>query len=231
MSRAFGNCSLLQNLDVSHFKTGKVTTFYETFVNCKLLTDFNFLNNWDIGKVTDIRSMLFNSGATGAFTLNWDLSNVVQMESFLRGTTITDLNLRLTSNRTNINFGGFATSVKLANWDGVDVSIISKKKPSGVMPNLFTYIGYNDFANRGNVNIKFYGTITRDMNIYEFLTYNNEQYGVLRALSVNSIVNLLELLEDYTGQDTAKLSLGSYTIGRLSAEQIRIATDKNWTLS
>ena len=40
----------------------------------------------------------------------------------------------------------------------------------------------------------------------------------------------LELLEDYTGQDTATLSLGSYTIARLSAEQIKIATDKNWTL-
>ena len=173
--------------------------------------------------------MLYNTGITGAFTLNWDLSNVVQMEAFLRETKITDLNLRLTSNRTNINFAGFATSSKLANWDGVDVSIINKMKPT-VMPNLFTYIGYKDFANSGNVNIKFYGTITRDMNIYGFLTYNNEIYGVLKALSVNSIVNLLELLEDYTGQDTATLKLGSYTIGRLSAEQIKIATDKNWTL-
>ena len=228
----FENCSSLQNLDVSHFKTGKVTTFFETFVNCKLLTDFNFLNNWDIGKVIDIRAMLHNSGITGTFTLNWDLSNVVQMEGFLKGTTITDLNLRLTSNKTNINFAGFANSLKLANWDGVDVSIINKKNPSeGYMSNLFTYCGPKDFANSGNINIKFYGTITRDMKIYEFLKYGqSDVFGVLRALSVNSIVNLLELLEDYTGQDTATLKLGSYTIGRLSAEQIRIATDKNWTL-
>ena len=69
------------------------------------------------------------------------------------------------------------------------------------------------------------------MDIYNFLVYgNDEKAGILRALSVNSIVNLLELLEDYTGQDTATLKLGSYTIGRLSAEQIKIATDKNWTL-
>ena len=199
-------------------------------MNCKLLTDFNFLNSWDIGKVTDIHSMLQNTGITGAFTLNWDLSNVVEMEAFLRETKITDLNLRLTSNRTNITFAGFATSKKLANWDGVDVSIINKIK-SSAMKNLFTYIGYEEFANSGNVNIKFYGTITRDMNIWNFLIYGvDESGGVLRALSVNSIVNLLELLEDYTGQDTATLKLGSYTIGRLSAEQIRIATDKNWTL-
>ena len=154
------------------------------------------------------------------------------MEAFLRETKITDLNLRLTSNRTNITFAGFATSKKLANWDGVDVSIINKKhSSSGYSPNLFTHINSQDFANSGNVNIKFYGTITRDMDIWRFLVYQgDEKYGVLKALSVNSIVNLLELLEDYTGQDTATLKLGSYTIGRLSAEQIKIATDKNWTL-
>ena len=153
------------------------------------------------------------------------------MGDFLRGTAITDLNLRLTSNKTNINFAGFATNTRrLANWDGVDVSIINKKKPNN-WSYLFTYCRYNDFANNGNVNIKFYGTITRDMNIYEFLIYSgNEKSGILKALSVSSIVNLLELLEDYTGQDTATLQLGSYTIARLSAEQIRIATDKNWTL-
>ena len=181
--------------------------------------------------VTNINSMLQKTGITGTFTLNWDLSNVVRMENFLKETTITDLNLRLTSNKTNISFAGFATNTgRLANWDGVDVSIINKKKPNN-WSYLFTYCGYNDFANNGNVNIKFYGTITRDMNIYEFLTYiGDDRHGVLRALSVNSIVNLLELLENYTGQDTATLQLGSYTIARLSAEQIRIATDKNWTL-
>ena len=73
--------------------------------------------------------MLHNSGITGTFTLNWDLSNVVQMEAFLKETTITDLNLRLTSNKTNINFAAFANSLKLVNWDGVDVSIINKKNP------------------------------------------------------------------------------------------------------
>ena len=154
------------------------------------------------------------------------------MEAFLKETTITDLNLRLTSNKTNINFAAFANSLKLVNWDGVDVSIINKKNPSdGYMSNLFTHCAPKDFANSGNVNIKFYGTITRDMNIWDFLIYGeSDKWGVLKALSVNSIVNLLELLEDYTGQNAATLKLGSYTIGRLSAEQIKIATDKNWTL-
>ena len=180
MGEVFKNCSSLKNLDLSHFKTGKVTTFYETFVNCKLLTDFNFLNSWDIGKVTNINSMLQKTGITGTFTLNWDLSNVVRMDNFLNGTKITDLNLRLTSNMTNIGFSDFACSSKLANWDGVDVSIINKKHPSdGYIPNLFTYINSEDFANSGNVNIKFYGTITRDMDIWTFLIYSNsEGYGV-----------------------------------------------------
>ena len=230
MTSMFKGCSLLQNLDVSHFKTGKVTAFTTTFDDCKLLTDFNFLNGWDIGKVTNINGMLQNTGITGAFTLNWDLSNVIQMESFLFGTTITDLNLRLTSNKTNINFAGFARSLKLANWDGVDVNILTNAQSSWAM-HLFTYCSSEEFANSGNVNIKFYGTITRDMDIWNLLTYSNgDKGGVLKALSVNSIVNLLELLEDYAGQDTATLQLGSYTIGRLSAEQIKIATDKNWTL-
>ena len=177
---------------------------------------------------TDISYMLQNTGVTGAFTLNWDLSNVVNMSNFLNGTKITDLNLRLTSNKTNIGFSGFACSSKLANWDGVDISIISKKNPDYWIY-LFPYLYPNDYENSGNVNIRFYGTITRDMDVWGFLTYGEER-GILDALSVNSIVNLLELLEDYTGQDTATLKLGSYTMARLSAEQIKIATDKNWTL-
>ena len=234
MSHMFRNCSLLQNLDVSHFNTGKVTTFNCTFDGCKLLTDFNFLNNWDIENLQNIGNMLQNTGITGAFTLNWDLSNVTRMENFISGTKITDLNLKLTSNRTNISFSGFASCITLANWDGVDVDIINKKSSnSSAWYHLFTYCAPTNFANSGNVNIKFYGTITRDMgmNIWSLLTYSTgDEWGVLRALSVNSIVNLLELLEDYTGQDTATLKLGSYTIARLSAEQIEIATNKNWTL-
>ena len=59
MQEMFSNCSLLENIDVSHFDTGNVTTMNKMFNGCSSLQSLNLLG-FNIGKVTNIESMFQN---------------------------------------------------------------------------------------------------------------------------------------------------------------------------
>jgi hypothetical protein len=49
--------------------------------------------------------------------------------------------------------------------------------------------------------------------------------------SVETLVAMLEALEDLTGQKAKTLTIGSANLAKLTEEQIAIATNKNWTLA
>lgn len=49
-------------------------------------------------------------------------------------------------------------------------------------------------------------------------------------ISTDNILHIIEHLKDLTGGTTKTLTLGSSKISKLTAEQIAVATDKNWTV-
>lgn len=49
-------------------------------------------------------------------------------------------------------------------------------------------------------------------------------------LSVESLINILTTLPDRTGSETATITIGQTNIDKLTAEQIAVATNKNWTV-
>ena len=52
------------------------------------------------------------------------------------------------------------------------------------------------------------------------------------ALSVDCLVKILNALVDYSSESTTyTLTLGSVNLAKLNSEQIKIATDKGWTLN
>ena len=64
----------------------------------------------------------------------------------------------------------------------------------------------------------------RDLGIAEIW-----EYGTL--LTTDSLIQILNGLADRTGQNTKAINFSrNGYLAKLSAEQIRIATDKNWTL-
>lgn len=50
-------------------------------------------------------------------------------------------------------------------------------------------------------------------------------------LTTDSLVSILQGLKNLTGATTQKITLGTANLEKLSPEQIRIATDKNWTVA
>jgi len=61
---------------------------------------------------------------------------------------------------------------------------------------------------------------------------SNPSFGLCTKLSVDSLMSIINALKDYSGAGTTKtLSLGAANLGKLSAEQKQLATEKGWTLA
>lgn len=114
------------------------------------------------------------------------------------------------------------------------------------LPNTITYLGMAAFDSCGALktinipaNIAFAhpsGAFNNCPNL-EFVTLGNGfncdslKFSTNTKLSADTIVAMLNALADRTGQSAYTLALGSTNLAKLSAEQIAIATSKNWTLA
>ena len=49
-------------------------------------------------------------------------------------------------------------------------------------------------------------------------------------LTVESLMSIINALMDRTGMDSSTLTIGSAHLAKLTPEQIKVATDKNWTV-
>lgn len=63
------------------------------------------------------------------------------------------------------------------------------------------------------------------------LNCNNFDLSKCTNLTVDSLVNVISVLVDLTGQSSKTLKLGSTNLAKLSEEQKAVATNKNWVLS
>lgn len=60
---------------------------------------------------------------------------------------------------------------------------------------------------------------------------NSTSFSACTKLTVNSILNILNILKDLTGSTSATLTLGAENLAKLTDEQKAIATNKNWVLA
>jgi hypothetical protein len=50
------------------------------------------------------------------------------------------------------------------------------------------------------------------------------------SLHIDSLISIINALDDLTGQGSKTLTLGSENLSKLSSDQIAIAVNKNWTV-
>lgn len=60
---------------------------------------------------------------------------------------------------------------------------------------------------------------------------NSTSFSSCKKLTVDSILNILNILKDLTGSTSATLTLGATNLAKLTDEQKAIATNKNWVLA
>ena len=222
MSYMFYYCGYIKSLDLSNFNTSSVTDMSYMFSDCSGLTSLD-LSNFNTSSVTDMGGM-FNdcSGLTSLDLSNFNTSSVTSMGFMfykcqrLKSLDVTNFN---TSSVTRMDrmFSEcwHITSLDVSNFDTSSVTDIS------------------DMFLRCNSLISIIGTHTLE----------EVQEGTVKALrglkisisfseSPNleraSILALFYGLADLTGKTKQTIRLHATAKARLTAEDIKIATDKNW---
>jgi hypothetical protein len=59
----------------------------------------------------------------------------------------------------------------------------------------------------------------------------NPQLGDCAKLTVTSLLSVINALKDNRGSTTLTCTIGATNLAKLTSTQIKIATDKNWTLA
>ena len=222
MRSMFSSCRNLTTLDLSNFNTSAVTSMISMFEYCSNLTTLD-LSNFNTSAVTDMSSMFYGCSKLTTLDLSsFDTSavtNMHEMFSSCRNLTTLDLSSFDTSAVTSMG-GMFDNCNRLTTLDlsSFDTSAVTSM---GFMfyncNNLTTIIGNHTLEEVHAGTVK----ALRGLKISISFSYSPN-------LERASILALFYGLADLTGNTKETISLHSTAKARLTAEDIKIATDKNW---
>ena len=206
----FKSCSSLNNLDMSHFDISNVTNLSDMFNGCSSLSYLN-ITGWDFKNVTTVASMFSNVGLKTIDTSTWlNANNITNFANFCNGATSEYITLTFSGSMWAIMHT--CKNVKHVTWKNCTVSIENYSFPS-----------FDDAKNAE-------WQITFDNAV---ISAENGTLGVLNYynhLTTESLMSVINALADRTGMESDTLTLGSAHLAKLTPEQIKIATDKNWTV-
>ena len=220
MSDMFYNC-VITTLDLSSFDTSAVTDMSGMFSNCREISTID-LSSFDTSAVTDMSGMFYYCSRLTTLDLsNFDTSAVTDMSVMFYNCVITTLDLSNfnTSSVTSMD-GMFQSCYRLNTLDlsNFDTSAVTNMdRMFQLCGKLITIIGTHTLEEVQAGTIKaLKGTkVSLDLSSSPLLE---------RA----SILALFYGLADLTGQTAHTVNLHATAKARLTAEDIKIATDKNW---
>ena len=203
-------CSSLTNLDLSHFDISNVSSLYFMFDGCSSLSYLN-ITGWDFKNVTEVTNMLSNVGLQTIDTSTWlNTGNITNFENFCNGATTEYITLTFSGSMWAVMHT--CRNVKHVTWKNCTVVIDNYSFPS------------HGAAQTAKWQITFDNAI---------ISAENGTTGILdyyNHLTVESLMSIINALADRTGMDSDTLTLGSANLAKLTPEQIKVATDKNWTV-
>lgn len=184
------------------------------------ISNWDKLSEIDTSTIKNLSHTFYRSNFADATLIsNWDVSEVTSMEyMFANLYQITDL-------------------TPISNWDTSKVTSMANMAQSCLQLKTIPYMNcINVTAN--NYPLFNLGSIVNLGGFYMKNSWNNN-YGLVKCtnLTVESLVNVLNALYDFTGKgetpttNEGKLALGATNLAKLTDEQKAIATNKGWTLS
>ena len=222
MSRMFGQCDKLTTLDLSNFNTSLVTDMSGMFANCRNLTMLD-LSSFDTSAVTNMRAMFFYcSNLTTLDLSSFDTSAVTDMCNMFYNCVLTTLDLSSfdTSAVTDMSYM-FQSCYRLTMLDLSSFDTSAVTDMTGMFQNcnsLTTIIGTHTLEDVQAGTIKALKGTKVSLDLYTPL------------LERASILALFYGLADLTGNTKETIRLHATAKARLTAEDIKIATDKNWNV-
>ena len=225
MSSMFNGCGNLTSLDVTNFNTSAVTDMGGMFNGCNRLTSLD-VTHFDTSSVTSMVFMFYNCQMLKALDVtNFNTSSVTRMDRMFyecRSLTTLDLTKFNTSAVTDMESMFYlCKNLKTLDLSNFDMSAITNA-----------------------LNMFFYCTsLTSIIGTHTLEEVQAGTVKAMRGLKVNisfsdspnleraSILALFYGLADLTGQTAQTVTLHATAKARLTAEDIKIATDKNWNVS
>ena len=209
MTAMFNGCSNLQKiLGIEHFNISQVTDLGSVFNGCGI-TSIN-LDSWDFNGVTNVSNMFRSSKIQTIDTTNWDVSTITSFTDFCNGATSEYITLTFSGSMWAVMHN--CKNVKHVTWKNCTVVIDNYSFPS---------FGVQQTAK---------WQITFDNAIIESQNGTVGNLQQFSHLTVESLMSIINALMDRTGMDSSTLTIGSAHLAKLTPEQIKVATDKNWTV-
>ena len=206
----FKGCGSLKSLDLSHFNISNVNDLTNMFNGCSSLTYLN-ITGWDFKNVTNVSNMLSNVGLQTIDTSTWlNTGNITNFGNFCNGATTEYITLTFSGSMWAVMHT--CKNVKHVTWKNCTVVIDDYSFPShGVYQTAKWQITFDNAV----------------------ISAENGTKGMLNSynqLTVESLMSVINALADRTGIDSDTLTIGSANLAKLTPEQIKVATDKNWTV-
>lgn len=190
-----------------------VTNFSYCLQNMPKLNRVN-CENIDVSAAENLTGFFANNTLLTSLDLStWKVDNVTTLNNFLNGC----------SSLSYLNLNGWNTS-KLQNMNNTfnNCKVLEEINMASFNLSALTVIT-NCFAGCEKLIDLSFGY---DLNI----AFDDSQLYLRNLLSVDSLISILNGLKDRTGANTLTAKIGSTNLAKLTAEQIQIATDKNWSV-
>ena len=208
LSSTWSNCASLVNLDLSGWDASQVTSLSNAWQNCVSLVNLD-LSGWDVSQVTSLNYTWQNCASLVNLDLSgWDVSQVTSLSStWSNCASLVNLDLsgwdasQVTSLNYTWNNCASLVNLDLSGWDASQVTSLS-----GTWNNCASLVNLGPAIIRANFSL------------------SNSMY-----LTIDSLVAQLEALPTVTSPTT--ITIGGKNQSKLTEEQIKIATDKGWTVA
>ena len=205
----FYGCRSLKNLDVSTFDITKVNDLSDMFNGCSSLSYLN-ITGWDFKNITNVYNMFSNVGLETIDTSTWlNANNITNFANFCNGATTEYITLTFSGSMWAIMHT--CKNVKHVTWKDCTVVIDN-----------YSFPGFG--TNKHEWQLTFDNAV---------ISAENGTLGILSNyshLTVESLMSVINALADRTEMDSDTLTIGSAHLAKLTPEQIKVATDKNWTV-
>ena len=219
MSSMFNSCSSLTSLDLSGWNVSNVTNMGRLFADCSGLASID-LSSWDVANVTSLSNLFYHCDKIKSINLTgWKTSKVSSMsQAFNYCYKIESLRLNGwdTSMMVNSSFL-FSNCESLASLDisGWNMTKIDRA---------YNIMGMFDGC-KVLTDLNMNGAILPKINL------TNWGLDTCTALTVDSLVSVLNALQQLDEGTSYTCTIGSTNLNKLSDEQKAIATSKGWVLN
>ena len=216
MRQSFTSCRSLQSLDTSRWTLANVTDMSGCFQDCSSLKSLD-TSKWTLANVTN---MYFCFGGCGSLksldTSKWTLANVTDMSHcFRQCLSLREIDL---------------SSCNITNCTGWNACFASLTRLETLR------IGLIDFSPCGSIDLFMWGTNPRELT-GTLRGIRNDFRAVSSRMTRDSCMVVINGLETVTeaktltlGVNNKPVSLGGKGADPISDDDLKIATDKGWTV-